>query len=91
MREDRGRMTVFSQAQEYNIKDGKSTIKWKLRAHKPAVILCFTLRELLSCDAMYLILWNGYMPKECCLGHTIVAIGICRWYAALIDPVEMDT
>ena len=31
------------------------------------------------------------MAKESRFGHTIVAIGICRWYAALIDPIEMDT
>jgi hypothetical protein len=40
---------------------------------------------------MHLILWNGYMTKESRLGHAIVAIGICRWYAALIYPIEMDT
>ena len=91
MGEDGRGVPIFSQAQEHNIKDGESSIKRKLRAHKPRVILCFTLGELFSCDAVYLILRNGDVMQERSFGHPIVAFSICGRDAAFVYPIEVDT
>ena len=91
MGEDGGGVSIFSQAQEDNIKDGESSIKRKFRAHKPRVILSFSLGELLSCDAVYLILRNGDVTQERSFGHPIVAVCICGRDAAFVYPIEVDT
>ena len=91
MGEDGGGMPIFSQAQEDNVKDGESSIKRKLRAYKPRVILSFSLGELLSYNAVYLILRNGNVTQERSFGHPIVAVCICGRDAAFVYPIEVDT